>query len=144
MTRRLTVQRHLAVIFLAGKHVPAKWLGPFVTRYVPPYAKYFDWRAPTCRVYAPNPADCAARLARRKVLRTIAITPTHFLLTLILLGVGWNFGFLGVSALVLECHRPEERTRVQSLNDFVVFGTMAAGSFSAGGLFTAYGWQTVL
>ena len=50
---------------------------------------------------------------------------THFWLTLILLGLGWNFGFVGASAMVLECHRPEERTRVQSLNDFIVFGTMA-------------------
>ncbi|GAA0576468.1 hypothetical protein GCM10009416_13860 [Craurococcus roseus] len=51
---------------------------------------------------------------------------------------------MGASALVVECHRPEERTRVQSLNDFVVFGTMALGSFSSGGLLTAYGWDTVL
>ncbi|WP_159994343.1 MFS transporter [Roseomonas sp. 18066] len=68
----------------------------------------------------------------------------HFWGTLILLGLGWNFGFVGASALVLECHRPEERTRVQSFNDFVVFGTMAFGSFLSGGLLTAYGWNTVL
>ncbi|WP_246777190.1 MFS transporter [Microvirga sp. VF16] len=68
----------------------------------------------------------------------------HFWLTLILLGVGWNFGFVGASALVLGCHRPEERTRVQSLNDFLVFGTMAVGSFSSGSLLTTYGWNTVL
>ena len=68
----------------------------------------------------------------------------HFWLTLILLGIGWNFGFVGASALVLECHRPEERTRVQSLNDFIVFGTMALGSFSSGSLLTAYGWDAVL
>jgi MFS family permease len=68
----------------------------------------------------------------------------HFWVTLILLGVGWNFGFVGASAMVLECHRPEERTRVQSLNDFVVFGTMAVGSFSSGGLLARYGWDVVL
>ena len=68
----------------------------------------------------------------------------HFWLTLILLGIGWNFGFVGASALVLECHRPEERTRVQSLNDFLVFGTMVLGSLSSGGLLTAYGWDVVL
>jgi MFS family permease len=68
----------------------------------------------------------------------------HFWATLVLLGVGWNFGFLGASALVLECHRPEEKTRVQSLNDFIVFGLMAVGSFSSGGLLSAYGWNTVL
>ena len=68
----------------------------------------------------------------------------HFWLTLILLGVGWNFGFVGASALVLQCHRAEERTRVQSLNDFIVFGATALGSFSSGGLLAAYGWDTVL
>src|SRR3546814_9469757 len=62
----------------------------------------------------------------------------HFWWSLILLGVGWNFGFLGASALVLECHRPEEKTRVQSLNDFIVFGLMAIGSFLSGGLLSAY------
>ncbi len=46
--------------------------------------------------------------------------------------------------MVLECHRPEERTRVQSLNDFAVFGTMAVGSFSSGGLLAHYGWEVVL
>jgi predicted MFS family arabinose efflux permease len=45
---------------------------------------------------------------------------------------------------VLECHRPEEKTRVQSLNDFIVFGLMAIGSFSSGGLLSAYGWNMVL
>lgn len=51
---------------------------------------------------------------------------------------------MGASALVLECHRPEEKTRVQSLNDFVVFGTMALGSFLSGSLLTSYGWDTIL
>jgi MFS family permease len=68
----------------------------------------------------------------------------HFDGSLILLGLGWNLGFLGASALVLECHLPEEKTRVQSLNDFIVFGVMAIGSFSSGGLLSAYGWNTVL
>ncbi|EXF44332.1 major facilitator superfamily protein [Pseudomonas sp. BAY1663] len=68
----------------------------------------------------------------------------HFWWALILLGLGWNFGFLGASALVLECHRPKEKTRVQSLNDFIVFGLMAAGSFLSGSLLSAYGWDTVL
>lgn len=72
------------------------------------------------------------------------IDVTHFWWTLVLLGLGWNFGFLGASALVLECHRPEEKTRVQSLNDFIVFSLMAIGSFSSGGLLSAYGWNTVL
>lgn len=74
----------------------------------------------------------------------LGVEVAHFWLTLILLGVGWNFGFVGASAMVLECHRPEEKARVQSLNDFAVFGTMAIGSFLSGGLLAAYGWSTVL
>lgn len=72
------------------------------------------------------------------------IDVAHFWLTLILLGIGWNFGFVGASAMVLECHRPEERTSVQSLNDFIVFGTMMLGSFASGGLLAAYDWDRVL
>ena len=68
----------------------------------------------------------------------------HFWATLVLLGLGWNLGFLGASALVLECHRPEEKTRVQSLNDFIIFSLMAVGSFASGGLLSAYGWNAVL
>lgn len=74
----------------------------------------------------------------------MGVDVSHFWLTLILLGIGWNFGFLGASALVLECHRPEERARVQSLNDFCVFGTMTFGSFLSGSLLTSYGWNVVL
>ncbi|KLK93434.1 MFS transporter [Microvirga vignae] len=93
------------------------------------------------------PRVVAAGLALTAASAAIGLTGVdvaHFWLTLILLGVGWNFGFVGASALVLECHRPEERTRVQSLNDFLVFGTMAAGSFSSGGLLASYGWDMVL
>lgn len=68
----------------------------------------------------------------------------HFWASLVLLGIGWNFGFLGASAMVLECHTAAETTKVQSLNDFIVFGTMAVGSFSSGGLLTSYGWSSVL
>jgi MFS family permease len=71
------------------------------------------------------------------------ISAWHFSFALILLGFGWNFGFVGASAMVLQCHRPEERTKVQALNDFLVFGTMAIGSFSSGALLTSYGWIAV-
>ena len=73
----------------------------------------------------------------------LGITTGHFIVALVLLGLGWNFGFVGASALVLETHRPEEKTRVQSLNDFLVFGTMAVGSLLSGGLLTGWGWAAV-
>src|ERR1700712_711081 len=71
------------------------------------------------------------------------ITALHFWATLIVLGVGWNFSFVGASALVLETHRPQERNKVQAFNDFRVFGTMALGSFSSGQLLANYGWSAV-
>jgi predicted MFS family arabinose efflux permease len=71
------------------------------------------------------------------------ITAMHFWATLIVLGVGWNLGFVGASALVLETHRPQERNKVQAFNDFLVFGTMAVGSFSSGQLLANYGWSSV-
>ena len=71
------------------------------------------------------------------------ITAMHFWATLIVLGMGWNFSFIGASALVLETHRPQERNKVQAFNDFLVFGMMAIGSFSSGQLLANYGWSAV-
>jgi len=71
------------------------------------------------------------------------ITAMHFWATLMMLGVGWNFSFVGASALVLETHRPRERNKVQAFNDFLVFGMMAVGSFSSGQLLANYGWSAV-
>jgi MFS family permease len=71
------------------------------------------------------------------------ITAMHFWATLMVLGVGWNFSFIGASALVLETHRPQERNKVQAFNDFLVFGMMAVGSFSSGQLLANYGWSSV-
>ena len=71
------------------------------------------------------------------------MTAMHFWATLIVLGIGWNFAFVGASALVLETHRPQERNKVQAFNDFLVFGMMAIGSFSSGQLLANYGWSAV-
>jgi predicted MFS family arabinose efflux permease len=119
----LGLQWHIIAMF-----GPSFFTGRLIARYGAP------------RVMAAGLALTAASAATG----LMGVDVTHFWLTLILLGLGWNFGFVGASALVLECHRPEERTRVQSLNDFIVFGTMALGSFASGGLLTTYGWNTVL
>src|ERR1700728_380819 len=71
------------------------------------------------------------------------ITAMHFWATLFVLGNGWNFSFVGASALVLETHRPQERNKVQAFNDFLVFGMMAVGSFSSGQLLANFGWAAV-
>src|SRR6201991_4378374 len=72
-----------------------------------------------------------------------AITAMHFWATLVVLGLGWNFAFIGASALVLETHLPQEKNKVQAFNDFLVFGMMAIGSFSSGQLLANYGWSAV-
>lgn len=67
----------------------------------------------------------------------------HFWGSLVLLGVGWNFGFIGATAMVTDCYRPTERAKVQALNDFLVFGTVAIASFSSGRLLNTAGWDRI-
>lgn len=67
----------------------------------------------------------------------------HFWVGLLLLGVGWNFLFIGATTLLTEAYRPEEKAKVQALNDFFVFGSSAAGSFAAGHLLHTIGWTAV-
>ncbi|AQS50668.1 MFS transporter [Paenalcaligenes hominis] len=65
----------------------------------------------------------------------------HFWLSLILLGVGWNFSFIGATTLVTDCYQPAETSKVQAFNDFLIFGTVALSSFSSGKLLAHYGWS---
>jgi MFS family permease len=71
------------------------------------------------------------------------VTIWHFWVGLVLLGFGWNFGFIGATVLVAQCHHHNERNRVQAFNDFLVFGSMAIGSFSSGKLLHVAGWGAV-
>jgi MFS family permease len=67
----------------------------------------------------------------------------NFWVALFLLGVGWNFMYVGGSALLTECHTPAERAKTQAANDFLVFATMAISSMSSGLLLNKSGWQAV-
>jgi MFS family permease len=67
----------------------------------------------------------------------------HFWTSLVFLGVGWNLSFVGATALVTDCYRPSERTFVQSVNDFAVFGTVAVASFASGQTLAVSGWTMV-
>jgi MFS family permease len=64
----------------------------------------------------------------------------NFRIALMLNGVGWNFLFVGATTLVTTCYRPNERGKVQALNDFMIFGTTAMMSFAAGFLQERLGW----
>ena len=67
----------------------------------------------------------------------------HFWLALVVLGVGWNFLFVGATTLLTESHTPAERAKVQGVNDSAIFITMVVSSLSSGALFTLQGWQTM-
>jgi MFS family permease len=84
-----------------------------------------------------------ALIAVSAVIGLSGISIAHFWVTLILLGLGWNFGFIGATALVTDCYRPEERAKVQAANDFLIFGSVAVASFSSGKLLNAGGWDSV-
>ncbi len=68
---------------------------------------------------------------------------SHFWFALVVIGIGWNFMFIGGTALLTETYESHEKTRVQGFNDMLVFATMAVSSSSAGVLVNANGWQTV-
>ena len=70
-------------------------------------------------------------------------TVTHFWTALLILGVGWNFMFIGATSLLTETYSPAEGSRAQALNDFVVFTSAACSSFGAGALLHLLGWQLV-
>jgi predicted MFS family arabinose efflux permease len=67
----------------------------------------------------------------------------NFWVALFLLGVGWNFMYVGGAALLTECHTPAERAKTQAANDFMVFSTMTISSASSGLLLNKSGWHAV-
>ena len=81
-------------------------------------------------------ATVIAGFAGREVL--------HYGVSMVALGVGWNFLFVGGTTLLGSAHRPQERFRAQAFNDFTVFGISAAGSLGAGAVMQLYGWNAVL
>lgn len=77
------------------------------------------------------------------IVNLSGISVAHFVASLSLLGVGWNFGFIASTALLTSSYRPEEAARVQGLNEQVVFGSMAIASISSGLLLELFGWQAI-
>ena len=81
-------------------------------------------------------ATLAVGLAGHEVL--------HYSGSMILLGVGWNFLFVGGTTLLVRTYHPSLRYRAQTINEFAVFGTSALGSLLAGTLISSFGWNAVL
>ncbi|TIP88064.1 MAG: MFS transporter [Mesorhizobium sp.] len=65
----------------------------------------------------------------------------QFWTALILLGLGWNFGFIGATAMVADSYRPSEKAKVQGFHDFVLFGSVAFASLMSGAVYNAWGWE---
>jgi len=67
----------------------------------------------------------------------------QFWLALVLLGIGWNFLFIGSTALLTGTYSPAERAKTQAANDFLIFGMVALSSFSSGVVLNFFGWNAV-
>ncbi|GAA0304379.1 MFS transporter [Rhodovulum strictum] len=94
----------------------------------------------------------AAGLAILALAGGVALTGVEleqFFAAMVLLGIGWNFGFIGATAMLARAHGPEERGAVQGLNDMLVFGGVTVASLGSGGLMNcaggsaAEGWAAV-
>ncbi|MFM2389814.1 MAG: hypothetical protein RLZZ437_1369 [Pseudomonadota bacterium] len=77
------------------------------------------------------------------VVAFVGVDLINFFGALILLGLGWNFGFIGATAMLTASHTPAERGRMQGMNDFIVFGGVTLASLSSGGLMNCSGSSVV-
>lgn len=68
---------------------------------------------------------------------------SNFFIVLVLLGIGWNFGFIGATTMLAGAHRPEDRGNVQGMNDMIVFGMVTVASLASGGLLNCSGGSPV-
>ena len=71
------------------------------------------------------------------------VSIAHFVVALMLVGVGWNFMYTGGTALLTEAYRPAEKARTQGINDFIVFATMLISSLTSGALVSTAGWEAM-
>ena len=82
-------------------------------------------------------------LALAGVVGLAGVELGNFYVALVLLGIGWNFGFIGATTMLAGAHRPEERGAVQGMNDMIVFGMVTIASLASGGLMNCAGGTPV-
>lgn len=85
----------------------------------------------------------AALCAAAAAINLSGLEMLHFFSSLVLVGVGWNFLYIGGSTLVTETYAPAEKAAAQGLNDFLVFSSSAAAAFLSGALQHRFGWEAV-
>jgi MFS family permease len=116
------IQWHVLAMF-----VPSFFTGQLIKRYTAPVIT----------------AIGMAILIGAGIAALLGITFGHFAVALILLGLGWNFGFIGGTTMLTDCYRPSERGKVQAANDFGISALMAVASLSSGALLAEWGWDAV-
>jgi MFS family permease len=84
-----------------------------------------------------------ALLGAHVVIALSGVEFLHFVSGLTLLGVGWNFLFVGGTTLLTQAYLPAERAKAQAAHDFIMFAVVSVGSFSAGALLNGWGWGAV-
>ena len=78
------------------------------------------------------------------LIAVIAETPFHYLSTLFLLGIGWNFLYVGGSSLIVKLAKPSEQGKIQGIADLIIFGSVATASLSAGLMHYLIGWDKMV
>ncbi len=71
------------------------------------------------------------------------ITVAHFVVALAMVGIGWNFMYVGGTTLLTEAYKPAEKARTQGVNDFIVFSVMGVSSVASGAMVSTAGWDTM-
>ncbi|KKB11258.1 hypothetical protein VE25_13100 [Devosia geojensis] len=133
----------LAMVYACG-HSPAEASGAIQWHIVAMFAPSFITGAIIKRIGAHLTAAIGLVLiVGCAIIALLGLSVAHFNLALILLGVGWNFGFIGSTTLLTQAYRPEEAARVQAVNEQIVFGTMALASIGSGLLLQLIGWQSI-
>lgn len=121
-TAAVAIQAHVVAMFL-----PSFWTGRLIDRFGAGAVK----------------AAGAAALVGTVVVHLSGTAVGHYVVGLVLLGVGWNFLFIAGTTIVAGLHTPTEQSKVQGLNDVIVFGGAATGSFLAGALLETIGWRNL-
>jgi len=83
----------------------------------------------------------AALLLASVAINTAGVSEAHFQSALLLLGVGWNFLYVGASTLLTQIGDAAERNKIQAAHDFLVFGMVSLSAYSSGALHAWFGWQ---
>lgn len=117
---------------VVGLHVVAMFAPSFVTGFL---IKRFGASAIVC--------FGLALLGVAALIAVSGLTLSHFYVSLIVLGVGWNFGFIGATSMLSDALAPEESAAVQGINDTAIALASAASAFASGAIVAGYGWATL-